>query len=433
MTQDLTVFDRYRADVLFLLVGGNPLPNYVSAQLMAKENADIHLLATSGTAGVAQRLETKLQQVMSQARIQTHMIPEVGGFEIEDALREILEKEKKTLEGRRIGLNYTGGTKDMAVHVYDRLQDKYGNKKAVFSYLDARSLRMSIYMEAQPTQWPSAARAITPSLQDLWQLHGLLLDPDHPAPRNEPQVHLKDVVTSIAEIHSTSNGFRQWRQWLTMLKKEETLPDPEIYDELLPFINQIERACGVEHPTPAQAAAVLGRPSLRQCDDFLRGKWLEEWALWSLLPVLQANGLTQVAMSLFLKQVKQEPEPTSTKPLPPPFELDVVTIMGYQLFLLSCIATEGMENMKVNDRDEPKAGDRGEAKRHLFEAYSRARQVGGDEARVALVSCVANPDTLKAEVVHEWDAEGKIEVFGRTHLRDLSTHIAKWFRSANQQ
>ena len=119
--------------------------------------------------------------------------------------------------------------------------------------------------------------------------------------------------------------------------------------------------------------------------------------------------------------------------MPPPVELDVATVSGYQLFVLSCIATEGMENMKVNDRDEPRAGDRGEAKRHLFEAYSRARQVGGDEARVALVSCVANPDTLKAEVVHEWDAEGKIEVFGRTHLRDLSTYLAKWFRSANQQ
>jgi len=430
MTQDVTAFDRYRVDVLFLLVGGNPLPNYVSAQLMAKSNAVIFLLATQGTAGIAQRLETKLQQVMSQASIQRKTIPEVGGFEIEDALMKILEQEKKKLEGRRIGLNYTGGTKDMAVHVYDRLQDLYGNKKAVFSYLDAHSLRMSIYVEAQPTQWPSTAQAITPSLQDLWRLHGLLLDPDHPEPRHEPQIHLKDVVTSIAEIHSTANGFRQWRQWLAMLKKEETLPDPETNDELLPFINQITQACGVEHPTPMQAAAVLGKSSLRQCDDFLRGKWLEEWALWSLLPVLQANGLEQVAMNLFLKQ---ESEPTSTKPVPPSFELDVATIMGYQLFLLSCIATEGMENMKVNEREEPKAGDRGEAKRHLFEAYSRARQVGGDEARVALVSCVANPDTLKAEVVHEWDAEGKIEVFGRTHLRDLSTHIAKWFRSANQQ
>ncbi len=145
-----------------------------------------------------------------------------------------------------------------------------------------------------------------------------------------------------------------------------------------------------------------------------------------LFPACQRQNLKHWTKGLHLKQ---DPNARSEKDAPPSFELDVVALRGHQLFLFSCIATEGMERTT----DNPAAGDRSEAKKHLFEAYMRARQVGGDEARVALVSCVARPDTLKAEVVHEWDAEGKIEVFGREHLETLSTHIGAWFSKANQQ
>ena len=45
---DQTAFDPYRAEVLFLLVGGNPLPNYVSAQLMAKPECRYPLAGDAG-------------------------------------------------------------------------------------------------------------------------------------------------------------------------------------------------------------------------------------------------------------------------------------------------------------------------------------------------------------------------------------------------
>lgn len=424
MTQDLSVFDKYRADVLFLLVGGNPLPNYVAAQLMAKPDADIYLLASLDTQKVAERLEEKLQQAMPTAKITGRIktIPAAGGYEIDSAIVEIMQEAE--IGGRRVGLNYTGGTKDMAVHVYDKIQDAY--PQGVFSYLDARKLSMAIYEGANPTQWPSAALAITPTLQDLWGLHGLILDRTKPPPRQEPR--LKDLVHSIARVHSTTAGFREWRRWLAMLKTTEIVPTEDEFEELKPFIAQLAASCGTDHPDAAQIAALFEQPTLRQCDDFLRGKWLEEWTLWSLLAIHEAYGVKHRALGLHLEQ---DPKFVLHPPAPPSFELDVVALRGYQLFLLSCIATEGMEKWQEND--QPRAGDRGEAKRHLFEAYSRARQVGGDEARVGLVSCVAYPDKLRAEVVHEWDAEGKIWVFGQADLLDLPEKLAKWFRTANQQ
>ncbi len=415
-------FDPYRTEVLFLLVGGNPLPNYVAAQLMAKQDADIFLLATPDTVGVAKRLKTKLQQVMSRAHVQVYIIPEVGGFEIEYELLAILEKESPRIDGRRLGLNYTGGTKEMAVHVYDRIQDKY--PKGVFSYLDAHSLCMIISVEAQSTQRPSVTLAVEPTLQDLWELHGLVPDTSKPAPTQTPR-H-KEIVQSIAKVHSTAAGFRKWRRWLSALRSTEVVPTADEYEELQPFSAQLAAACGTEQPTAAQVAALFEQSTLRKSDAFLRGYWLEEWTLWSLLPVCQRLNLRHWTKGLHLKQ---DPSTISEEKAPPSFELDVVALRGYQFFLFSCIATEGMERTT----DDPAAGDRGEAKKHLFEAYMRARQVGGDEARVALVSCVARPDTLKAEVVHEWDAKGKIEIFGREHLETLSTHIGAWFNRANQE
>lgn len=419
MVQDFTVFDAYRADVLFLLIGGNPLPNYVSAQLMAKKNANIHLLTTPDVQEVAERLEKKLRQVMPQATFYRDTVPETGGYEIDCAIIKIMGEAK--IEHRRVGLNYTGGTKDMAVHIYDKVQDKY--PQGVFSYLDARKLSMGICVGAQPTQWPSVALAVSPTIQDLWELHGLILDASQPAPHQEPR--FRELVRSIAEVHSTTEGFRAWRRWLAALKRE-VVPTEDEFEELKPYITQLTIACGTDNPDAAQIAALFGQPTLRKCGDFLLGKWLEEWTLWSLLPVCQEHNTNYWSKGVHLLQ---DPRYVAKPPAPPPFELDVIALVGYQLFLLSCIATEGMERAT----DDPSAGDRGEAKKHLFEAYMRARQVGGDEARVALVSCVANPGTLKAEVVHEWDAKGRIEVFGRAHLKDLSQHLAAWFRTANQQ
>jgi hypothetical protein len=75
-----------------------------------------------------------------------------------------------------------------------------------------------------------------------------------------------------------------------------------------------------------------------------------------------------------------------------------------------------------------KAG--GETKKHLFEAYMRARQLGGDEARVALVCCVPNVDIVQAEIERKWHVSQQIRVFGRDDLIDLDKKFGEWFKNA---
>jgi hypothetical protein len=101
------------------------------------------------------------------------------------------------------------------------------------------------------------------------------------------------------------------------------------------------------------------------------------------------------------------------------FEFDVAAMRGYQLFALSC-TTESKKGM---------------VKSKLFEAYVRARQMGGDEARVGLVCCAPqdnpdnNPSLIRSEIEETWDAKGKVRVFGAEHLLQLPDCFRAWFNS----
>ena len=53
-------FMPYQTDYLFLLVGTNPLPNYVATLLLAKDNGTIYLVHSAGSHGVNSHLKVAL-------------------------------------------------------------------------------------------------------------------------------------------------------------------------------------------------------------------------------------------------------------------------------------------------------------------------------------------------------------------------------------
>lgn len=102
------------------------------------------------------------------------------------------------------------------------------------------------------------------------------------------------------------------------------------------------------------------------------------------------------------------------------FDLDVAAMRGYQLFAISCMVA-GIQGK----------GPKNNYKEHLLEAYVRARQLGGDEARVALICHFGDPGLLQQEVEESWFAEGRIQVFGLPELSNLKDHLRNWFQTAN--
>jgi len=131
---------------------------------------------------------------------------------------------------------------------------------------------------------------------------------------------------------------------------------------------------------------------------WLDGIWLEHYVLHEVQNIASSQSIKYYGMNFELKLTNTEK-----------FEFDVAFTRGYQLFALSCTTTS----------------DRKLCKSKLFEAYLRAQQMGGDEARVALVCCSDEPDSLKAEISGTLPNK-KIAVFGREHLENLATEITKW-------
>ena len=89
--------------------------------------------------------------------------------------------------------------------------------------------------------------------------------------------------------------------------------------------------------------------------------------------------------------------------------------------------------------------NRAELKTKLFEAYFRAQQLGGDEARAALVCLYDDPISVEDEAQNliDMDAMSKagsepggrksrdprekvVRVFGRPDLKDLGKNLAEW-------
>lgn len=129
---------------------------------------------------------------------------------------------------------------------------------------------------------------------------------------------------------------------------------------------------------------------------FLRGSWLEEW----VASQVKATGL--VAPEHLHVGINPKIQRR-------PFELDVVAIHGHHLYVMSCTIDHAAPLCKSK----------------LFEVAMRARQLGGDLARSALV-CLADKDKdgndivgeLQADVRTISEAQREPKVFGLGHLRE---------------
>jgi hypothetical protein len=397
-----------RVQHLILLVGSNPLPNAVAGKLLVEAEGIITLVHSSDSFSVALRLKEWLEREhQKKEMVKLKEIEESEPSSIYQGVRKCLEE----VQGRSIGLNYTGGTKMMSVHAY-RAVEQWAKDKGitpVFSYLDARTLQMVF----EPTDGYLSerrvyvGREVTLSLEDLLALHGWRLRSE---PNNKPV--LPDIAQALAEFCShDADSYEKWNSWV----KEELLskckrPNNRNKWKSKTELKQITLSCKEEikeifksllddqgKDLPLTHSAFKDDP-IRFCS-WLHGIWLEHYVLGILNKLKEDLHLCEVAQNIETEDVK--------------FEVDVVAICGYQLFAFSCSTSN----------------DRKILKQKLFEAYIRAQQLGGDEARVALVCCAEDPDGLEQEIRRDFDLEGRVRVFGRKDLAELASHIKEWIKS----
>lgn len=408
-------FDKYKVDHLFLLIGENPLPNYVAARLLLNNGSTPYLVYTTHTEKQAKGLQ-KILKNESIGLKEAQLVPlnenESDAFQIKQAISSRLNINNGT-----IGLNYTGGTKAMAVHAYRTVFNKELSN-TVFSYLDPRRLEMCIDQENAPRiRIKVKPEVLQVKLAKLFQIHGLELKAD---PTQEAQ--LPDLAAELVKVFKDENKVKQWFDWYYKVfceearkKKNGNYGDWKSKSDLAGLSISLEKA-------PPEVMTYLKRENLVTPDDklslqlvqqqgifqeikhfckYLDGLWLEHYVLQQVKNIADKHFIKDYGLNF-------EVPLTGTRD---GFEFDVAFTRGYQLFAISVSTTSDRKLCKVK----------------LFEAYLRARQMGGDEARVALVCCTNEPDSLKAEIANSLD-DKKIAVFGRNDLENLSTKIEQWIQ-----
>src|SRR5919199_399892 len=486
----------YKVNHLFLLVGENPLPNYIAAKMLLKEGGTVYLVHSTDTAPKADCLKRRLESInfelisLGKSEADSSVIRQ----KIQTCVGKILEKHSDTT----FGLNYTGGTKAMSVHSYRALFEASGVDNAKFSYLDARSLQMLIDRENNSPKPEPVNEKL--SLEEIFDLHDLRWESGK-KPVSDPI--LPELAIEFAKLHTAPSLVIAWRWWCDnvlkpaakVLKKKQNKPPewewkkddlidkvilkPEIavqklnealqeslkqsedgkllletfhkenfkpLKELVNFYNALWISEYTPHIEKVTKLLVQGgylgesevelslkqmaeiskqiseaseqsdeqeKPYLEKSKEacqWLDGLWLEHYTLHQVQEISKSHPgwINDSGMSFKVKDAKKEK-----------FEFDVAFVKDYQLFALSCTTD----------------ASKGLCKSKLFEAYIRARQLGGEQARVALVCCYDKPKDLADEMKVDTEVDRKdpkIAVFGCKELDNLHVHIKNWIEEINR-
>lgn len=455
--------EKYKADHLFLLVGENPLPNYVAARLLWNPESNpkgaVYLVYTSGTKNRAEDLQTILIEEFQktlfieeqEAEKLIQLVPLNNNESNPSKIQEAVQDELEKIQSGKIGLHYTGGTKAMSVHSYRSLF--YEKKKmdrriyyearpnVIFSYLDPRHLEMCIDRE----EGESDRIKVTPdllqvTLDTIFKLHGWSKWRSKTVNYTSK---LDETAKALAVVHCELDSANKWREWCRDSFRDEKgnwkkdkEKQPLNLDSLNDFstIQEALSKLGItEKKSKFQDINFnsLGFKKLGHIYDWLDGTWLEHFVLWQVKELCNQFAIKDSASSIHIPNSNSSDKDKKDK-----FEIDVAFMRGYQLFAISCSTEIDLkkENSKILKLDY--------YKKKLFEAYIRARQLGGNEARVALVCCVSpeEADTLKTEITNVLNPEPeseqrdyKIEIFGREDLSNLSEKISAWIRNVDKE
>lgn len=295
--------DKYKVDHLFLLIGENPLPNYVAARLLLERGGTPYLVYTTDTEKAAKRLQNILNNEpigLKKAQLISLNDYESDAFHIQ---KEIRDKLSKITQGK-IGLNYTGGTKAMAVHAYRAIKE---HPDTVFSYLDPRRLEMCIDEEnKERTRIKVQPEVLQVKLAKLFQIHGLELKSPY-----TKEAKLPDLANTLVLLLQNRDIAKPWYDWyynqfceqarkkkngkFDNWKSKSELEKMSIAIEKLPeSVKVLFQEKSVITDDKLSLQAIMQRGLFSKLEDFckyLDGLWLEHYVLQKVNDIAERNAI----------------------------------------------------------------------------------------------------------------------------------------------
>lgn len=384
---------------LLLLVGSNPLPNFLAAIILKPES--VCLFYTPETAPVKNCLKEAFQKRGNGWKINEKPIKDATDpLSIRESFSEITGETH---------LHYSGGTKPMSAHALIAFHDAGGTDDQA-SYLDEKKgiLRFD-NDDIEPIDLSKEELGLT--IREILGLHGIVVKSIGSERQADPDLPTNEQAKIIAS---------------------KVLSDPsfaaKLYHKISEMTDSITKArkqpLNISQYIPDLGISIFpveswGGSKYRTWYNFLRGGWFEYWC-GELVKNIAEDGTVSIDI-----QCKRDDE-TGRE-----FQIDVALVHGHRLYVISC--TTEAEHIPI-------------CKNKLFEVGIRARQLGGDLARAAMVCLLYGKpknrnelkmDLLKGDIADIWESPNEIKAYGLDDVRAwFGTHNAlnvhnlkKWLES----
>jgi hypothetical protein len=357
---------------LLLLVGSNPLPNLLAVRILKPES--ICLFYSPETKLVKDYLLETLKAKVGEENLNEKCIANATDSSAVRQAFKLISKDSH--------LHYTGGTKIMAAHARMAFRDA-GGKDEQASYLDERN---AVLRFDNGYEIPLSKQHLELTIDEILGLHGITRPSKGEPPKPEPteqdvrrivdgSMKAPDLAGKLYTLHLEEGKPRSFSK-----AKREPVKLEDFVSDL--SIQQLPENAWTEN-------------TYKKWCDFLGGGWLERWC-GDLVQDVVKESEVHVSVDCNRSNGRQ-------------FEIDVALVRGHRLYVISCTT-----DTKI-----------GLCKSKLFEVAMRARQLGGDLARCALVCLLHGSDKkgpfvdqLRSDVEDIWDAPNTPKVFGLDDLKE---------------
>lgn len=406
---------------LVLLVGTNPLPNYVVAKYFCSNNKNLRRIwllysektaFEEGTKQYAEDIEAVLKkEIKPDIHIEKSLLSDVS--KDCDITKDVKDQLLQEIDiNCKVHLNYTGGTKSMAVHVYRFLEKNLKNRFSA-SYLDARNYCI-VFDNRIENDTGDLRDNIKISWDDLFQLYNCertsgrtkyldrlgQVEKENLLQRMINMAEKRKLLEIKKFYQECNNNIRLFSKPkeneiidMSCLKKliDNKLAsfnpknNPELFKFLAAFPEE-DRIVDENGNWLYDNFPYSGKNRSKNTDKlngFLSGEWLEAYVYWV---IKTKKPELDPIINLYASALKINTTKT--------FEMDILVKNGYQICGISCGTAAGK-------------GCESQLKQKGFEVILRSRQLGGDEALAILVTILQEEDSGDTEKIRNLEQDLK--------------------------
>lgn len=387
---------KYDFHTLFLLIGTNPLPNFVVSQYFIDRTPTLREIVfiysektefQESTKKFAENLHKIIKERYNERDIKFEYVALSNISFANKILLDLDEHFKRKNYSNKIHLNYTGGTKVMCVHVHKFLEKIFSNSVS-YSYLDPRTFSI-IFDDGTATDDLRASVDI--SYDEILKLHGFMRKDNV-----DIKIKYEDVKDAVSEIRKIINSgeLDRFLELNPANKFKDMKKNLNSFQAQQPLLRVLQSLPHEYQIFDSKTEKEINH-AIKFLINFFEGKWFELY-VYEVINEYLKNSIIKIEFDCKITKSEWHRELD--------FQLDLLLIKGYQLIGISCTTSKHKSTCKTKG----------------FEIFFRTKQIGGQEAKSILITTMEKSDIflLSQELKIETGGSQNILILGKEHIRD---------------